>query len=60
VTDHPVDLAPVHPSVHAEALRVHAITGRTDQSVQDICALYPEHEAVIAYTDAIKAALNQQ
>ena len=34
---------------------VHHVTGRTDQSVEDIIALYPDHEDVVKYLSLKKA-----
>jgi hypothetical protein len=42
--------------LHAAADAVHRLTGRTDQHLDEIVALYPHHEAVKAL-EAARAAL---
>ena len=42
-------------ALHAAADDVHQLTGRTDQSLRDICDLYPDVPAVTTYINALKA-----
>ena len=51
-------IAVLEGAIHVASNDVHAITGRTDQHVTDIVALYPDHSAVIRYREAVEARKN--
>lgn len=39
-------------AVHAASDALHRLTGRTDQSLQQIAALYPDHAVTVAWRKA--------
>ena len=51
-------IAALEGAIHVASNEVHAITGRTDQHITDIVALYPDHSAVINYRKAVEARKN--
>lgn len=56
--EHAVERMRLAGAVHAASDGVYRITGRTDQSLNEIIALYPENEAVKSLLDARKAVVD--
>lgn len=56
--EHARKLAELQAEAYTAMFDVHVITGRTDQSVRDICQLHPEHPVVLKHLD-VQRRLNE-